>query len=269
MELLHKEKTEQAIGLIYEVRNEMGGGWSEEIYHKALVANFHKHDIPTLHKPRLPLIHRGVEIYTFEPDVIVWDTIILELKVLPNFKKRSFPIINQAQLIHYLKRYKKDLGILLNFAHSKVGIKRMAYEPPEMEIYEDYDRIQGRLSDSDRAILLKIRQHIIALGKQYGTGYSETVYRKIIAVELAYQGVHCISDVNITAKWKSIEIGSQTTQHILAENRFLLLVRATLETPPAYDYIKTRTYLKALDLKVGLVINFGRNKLQIIGTIIN
>jgi len=239
MELLHEKKTEQAIGLIYEVRNEMGGGWSEEIYHQALVANFHEHDIPTLCKPQMSLIHRGAEIYTFEPDVIVWDTVILELKALPNFKGRTFPAINQAQLIHYLKRYKKDLGILVNFAHSKVGIKRMAYEPPEMEVYEDYDRIRGHLSDSDRLILLEVRQHILALGKQYGTGYSEIAYRKIIAVELAYQDIQCISDVNITAKWKGVEIGSQTTQHMLVENRFLLLVRATLESPPTYDYIKT------------------------------
>ncbi len=266
MELLHERETEQAIGLIFEVRNQMGGGWSEEIYHQALVENFREHGIPTLQKPRRSLIHRGVEIYVFEPDIIAWDKVIFELKVLPDFKGKDFPSRNYAQTIHYLKLFEKNLGMLINFAHSKVGIKRLAYEPPEMEIYEDYDRIRSHLSDSDRQILLKVRQIILNLGKRYETGYSEIVYRKIIAVELAHHGIKCISDVNITAQWKGKRVGNQTTQHMFVEDRFLLLVRATLDAPPTYDYIKTRTYLKALGIKVGLVINFGRNELQIIGT---
>ena len=266
MKLLHEKESERVLGLIFDVRNQMKGGWGEEIYHQALVARLLDEGVPTLSKPRRTLVHRGVDLYTFEPDIIVWEKIILELKVLPTLKNNMFPTANEAQIIWYLKRFEKELGILVNFAHPKVGIKRMAYQPREMTIAENYDRIKQHLSNVDRDVLVEIRRHILRLARFYGTGYPEIVYRQMIALEFGHQGIDCISEVNIPARWREKDIGTQVTQHLLVDNRFLLLVRANLDLPPAYDYLRTRTYLKALGLKMGLVINFGRSQLQIHST---
>ncbi len=46
------------------------------------------------------MTHRDVEINTFECDLMVWDLIILELKVLPF---TGFAPAHYAQVIHYLK----------------------------------------------------------------------------------------------------------------------------------------------------------------------
>lgn len=58
-------------------------GWSEEVYHQALVKHLEANNIPAQSKPRYKLFHRNIEVHTFEADLIVWEAVILELKALP------------------------------------------------------------------------------------------------------------------------------------------------------------------------------------------
>lgn len=265
-EWLYEKEMEQIIGLIFKVRNEMGAGWSEEIFHQALVYLAQKNGIPTQSKPHRSLIHRGIEIYTFEPDMIIWNKIILEFKVLLNYRGKEFPAFNQAQLLQYMNFYGMELGALINFAHPKVGIKRMLFEPPDFDIDEDYNRMLPHVTESDKQILRAVQRHIKGIAKHYGLGYSEIIYRKLIAAELEHQNITCNSDINITAMWENHTLGQQSTRYMLIADRFLLHVRSSLDDIPAHDFIKTRTYLKALGLKVGWVVNFGRDQLQIHAT---
>lgn len=264
---LYQKEMEQVLGLTFKVRNEMGAGWSEEIFHQALVYLTQKNGIPTQSKPRHSLIHRGVEIHMFEPDIIIWDKIILELKVLIEYQGRKFPSSNQAQLFHYLKFHEMSLGVLMNFAHSRVGIMRMLYDPPSLEIEEDYERMLPHVQEIDKQHLREVQRHIKMLGKQYGLGYPETLYRKLIAVELGYQNIPCINDLNVAAMFENHRLGMQTIPYLLVADRFLLHVRSSLNGIPAHDFIKMRTFLEVLGLKVGWIVNFGRNKLQIQATV--
>ena len=75
MKLRYGEETGILRGLIFKVRNELKGGWSEEIYHQALAHVLEENGIPFVSKPRHPFLHRGVEVHLFEPDFIVWDKI--------------------------------------------------------------------------------------------------------------------------------------------------------------------------------------------------
>ena len=54
------------------------------------------------------LAHKGQEIHLFEADLIAWDLIVLEFKVLaqPGFAPEHY-----SQIIQYLKFWKKDLGV--------------------------------------------------------------------------------------------------------------------------------------------------------------
>lgn len=265
MAYLYEERSKQVLGLIFEVRNNLKSGWSEEIYHQALLKHLLKNNIPTVNKPKYPLIHRGAEVYEFEPDLIVWDDIILELKVNRNYKGREFPSKNEAQIIHYLKVCEKELGLLVNFAHSKVGIKRMIYHPPETEIREFYDYIKPKICAHDRAILMHVRKHLLNICHQYGTGFPDKIYQKIIGLELSYHGLKCEENCVVDAIWEEEKIGSQTIPHVLIENRILMLIRATFDHGSTLDFTNTQTYLEALSLNIGIVINFGRNNIQING----
>ncbi|MEZ4674239.1 MAG: GxxExxY protein [Caldilineaceae bacterium] len=149
--LKHAEKTFLLRGLLFQVRNELKLGWPEEAYHQAFVSLLKQKGIPVLSKPRHDLLHRGVVVHTFEADVIAWDLIVLELKALA-FEKQ-FSGAHFAQLIHYLKYYGKDLGLLVNFMATPIAIKRVLWDEPELFIAENYGEIQSLLSELDKPLL--------------------------------------------------------------------------------------------------------------------
>lgn len=136
--LRHGDKTQKLLGLIFRVRNELKAGWSEDVYHQALLKLCETEGVPVISKPRMVMLHRGTEIHIFEPDLIVWDLIILELKALAY--QTQFTGDQYAQLIHYLKYYNKDLGLLINFAPKRVQTKRILWDEPVVNIYEEYER---------------------------------------------------------------------------------------------------------------------------------
>jgi GxxExxY protein len=83
--------------------------------------------IPFLAKPttRRDLIYRGENIDTFEPDLVVADKIIPELK----HQVEGFVTENEAQVLNYLKFWNMELGLLVNFALDKAVFERIPRQP--------------------------------------------------------------------------------------------------------------------------------------------
>jgi GxxExxY protein len=260
--LRHEKLTYELRGLVFEVRKKLKTGWSEEIYHQGLVELLRGKDIPVHSKPRKPIIHRGIEVQVFECDLMVWDLIILELKVLPF---TSFAARHYAQLIHYLKCWAKDLGLLVNFGPTRAEIERFVWDEPELEIHENYDSIKSGMTDTDRSYLHRVRQSILAIGQQYGLGYPETMYRRIAAIEMNHNGLSCQAEIEIPARLDGCVLAQHSSDHLLIEDNYLLNIRSLLDQPTRYDFARTKTYLNSLGLKFGLIANFGKRQLQIYG----
>jgi len=219
-------------------------------------------DIPVHSKSRRSIVHRDVEVHLFECDLILWDLIILELKVLPF---TTFAPAHYAQLIHYLKCWNKDLGLLINFGSTRTQIKRVIWDEPKLEIVQDYEAIKPYMNEMDRQYLRQICKGILAIGQQYGLGYPETMYRKLVEIEIKYRGLSCQVEAEIPAKLDNQVLTSYSSDHLLVENNYLLNIRSLLDWPSRYDFARTKTYLNNLGLKLGLVINFGKRQLQIYG----
>ncbi|MFN8441500.1 MAG: GxxExxY protein [Caldilineaceae bacterium] len=134
--LLYSRESYRLRGMMYSVRNQLKLGWSEEVYHQAMVHLAEQNRVPILSKPKTILTHRGVQVHAFEPDIIAWDKIILELKALPY--TQDFLYEHYAQLIHYLKFFQKRLGFLVNFATPELQIKRVIWAEPPLEISQDF-----------------------------------------------------------------------------------------------------------------------------------
>ncbi len=260
--LIHEDLTYQLRGLVFQVRNELDAGWSEEVYHQALLQALRAEAIPVKSKLRRTLSHRGVEVHLFEPDLIVWDTIILELKALPY--QNHFLGEQYAQVIHYLKFYEKELGLLVNFGSVPVAIKRVVWTEPALTVIDHLNENQ-HIASINRRDLYKVCQPIMSIAKNYGLGYSDPIYRKLIAIELRHQGLACTSEVEVPAKWRDATIGRHQTDCLLVEDRYLVHIRSLVEQPSIYDFARVGTYLKSLDLPAGLICNFGRRQLQFHG----
>lgn len=213
-------------------------------------------------KVRRAINHRGVQVHLFECDLLVWDLIILELKALTHAKLAS---IHQAQLFHYLKCWEKDLGLLVNFGGTRVEIERLIWDEPDLEIEESYDLIKPYFTETDRAHLRQVRAVILAIGRQYGLGYPETVYRRIIELEFRHQGLNCSGDVMVPVQWQGTVLREDKIDHLLVEGRYLASIRALIDFPSRLEFARTRNYLQHLGLQFGLVVNFGKRQLQIYG----
>lgn len=261
--LLHADKTFLLRKHIFAVRNELGAGWSEFVYHEALARSLDAAGIPVQSQPRCMLVHRGVDIHLFVPDLVVWTAIVVELKMLPY--QAGFASEHIAQLIHYLKFLGLGLGQLVDFAPSRVRIQRLIWEQPNLDIREDLRYIDDVITQSDRARIHSVRTAVFAIGEEFGLGYSDVIYRRLLEVELAAQGLACQANVVVPARWRQDVLANHQTNCLLVEDDCLLLINALGGSPNEYDFSRMKTYLHGLMLRFGLIVNFGYRQLQIFG----
>jgi GxxExxY protein len=111
MGLLYEEESYRVIGACFEVYKEKGPGFLEPVYQECLAIEFELSGIPFRSKAELKLEYKGRGLkQTYQPDFIVFDKIILELKALSELHKR-----HRAQVHNYLKATGLRLRLLVNF----------------------------------------------------------------------------------------------------------------------------------------------------------
>jgi GxxExxY protein len=108
--LKHAGLTEQIIGIFYDVYNELGYGFLECVYEESLVIACQQAGLRTNRQIALPVWFRGHKVGEFRADLLVEDSVLLELK-----SARSLEPAHEAQLLHYLKSTEVEVGMLLNF----------------------------------------------------------------------------------------------------------------------------------------------------------
>ena len=106
-------------GAIFEVNRELGAGFLEKVYEKALLFELGKAGLKAENQVPVKVKYKGKEIGDYFADIIVESQIILEIKAVESLKK-----IHEAQLLNYLKATEMTIGVLVNFTHPKAEIKR-------------------------------------------------------------------------------------------------------------------------------------------------
>lgn len=98
-----------------EVFQELGTGFSEYIYHRALEISLRINNINYDSKKMIPINYKGYNVGYGEADLIVYrndQIVIIELKAITNPPRE----IEIAQVKTYLKNLEKsDIGIIINF----------------------------------------------------------------------------------------------------------------------------------------------------------
>jgi GxxExxY protein len=99
------------IGACFEVYNEMGNGYLEDVYQESLELELNDRSIPFVAQPKLPISYKGRPLRKhYEADLLVLDKVVVELKAV----KTLLPE-HEAQLLHYLKATGRRVGYLVNF----------------------------------------------------------------------------------------------------------------------------------------------------------
>ncbi len=119
----YEEITETIIGCAYRVYNKMGFGFLESVYEKCLLIELSNSGLTAESQKPITVYYHGIIVGNFIADIIVNDTIILELKSVRKIIKA-----HEVQLVNYLIATGKPVGLILNFSDSKVEVKRKLNE---------------------------------------------------------------------------------------------------------------------------------------------
>jgi GxxExxY protein len=118
----HGDVTEKIIGVFFDVYNELGFGFLESVYHKAMLIALVEAGLKVETQVHLPVFFRGHLVGDFFADIFVERAVILELK-----SAGELVSANESQLLNYLKASSAEVGLLLNFG-PKPKFKRLAFD---------------------------------------------------------------------------------------------------------------------------------------------
>lgn len=121
----YKELTERTIGCAYRVYNRMGFGFLESVYEKCMLIELRKAGLDTESQQPIRVQYDGEVVGDFIADILVSDTVILELKSV-----RKLVEAHEVQLVNYLVATGKPVGLLINFGETRAEVKRKVKDLP-------------------------------------------------------------------------------------------------------------------------------------------
>ena len=112
------------IGAAIEVHRNLGPGFLESVYEKALCKELELRDIPYSSQQTFSIEYKDSEVGAGRIDLLVGSELIVEIKAVSELAP-----IHSAQIMSYLKANNKLLGLLINFNVPllKNGIKRIIF----------------------------------------------------------------------------------------------------------------------------------------------
>ena len=94
-------------------------GFLESVYEKCLLIELRKAGLSAVSQKPITVFYDNEVVGEFVADIIVEDTIILELKSV-----RRIIQAHEVQMVNYLVATEKHVGLIINFGERKVEIKR-------------------------------------------------------------------------------------------------------------------------------------------------
>jgi GxxExxY protein len=102
--------TERILGIFYKVYNELGHGFLESVYGRAMAIAMREEGLSFEGELPVPVWFRGIDVGNFRADFVVDQKVLLELKAVEHLDRH-----HEAQLFNYLRATEFELGLLLNF----------------------------------------------------------------------------------------------------------------------------------------------------------
>jgi GxxExxY protein len=119
--MLQESISQQLIGSLFSVYNDLGFGFLEEPYKRALVVELAARGLSARREVPFDIIYRGVTVGEYRCDILVRESIIVEVKA-----SSSLTDADERQLLNYLKASRIEVGFLLLFG-PKPLFRRLIY----------------------------------------------------------------------------------------------------------------------------------------------
>jgi GxxExxY protein len=120
--LKYADITQKIIGASFEVHNFLGNGFQEVIYQRALAYEMRQAGLEFAREIEQHIYYKDLPepIGTRRADFVVENKILIELKAVIQLED-----VHLAQALNYLKTYKLEIGLLINFGSKSLTFKRL------------------------------------------------------------------------------------------------------------------------------------------------
>lgn len=114
---------------------------------------------------------------------------------------------------------------------------------------------------NEEELTYQIRGCVFEVFRELGAGFAEKVYENALLHELEKQGLECKSQQVLSVMYKEIVVEEYVTDIVVAD-KVLLELKAVSKLTSVHE-AQVLNYLKATDIKIGLLVNFTHPKASI------
>lgn len=121
MSFKYKNITKRIISAAYSVHSHLGAGFQEVIYQRALAYELDQINLEFLREVQQDIYYKNLinPIGTRRADFVVEEKVLVEIKALTELEP-----VHKAQIINYLRVYKLEVGLLINFGFKSMKFHR-------------------------------------------------------------------------------------------------------------------------------------------------
>jgi GxxExxY protein len=121
-DLKYQNITQKIIGASFEVHKFLGNGFQEVIYQRALAWELRQAGLEFAREIEQDIYYKELEdpIGRRRADFVVEGKVLVELKALSRLEDAHL-----AQALNYLKAYRLEIGLLINFGAKSLELKRL------------------------------------------------------------------------------------------------------------------------------------------------
>lgn len=116
----YSDLTSKVIGCAMNVHKELGNGFQEVIYQRALAIELAIAGLLFTREYEMPVFYREQQIGTRRVDFLIEGMVSLEIKAISQLENVHF-----VQAINYLEAYNLEIGLLINFGENSLKFKRL------------------------------------------------------------------------------------------------------------------------------------------------
>ena len=114
---------------------------------------------------------------------------------------------------------------------------------------------------TDNELTYEIRGAIFDVYNTLGPGLLESVYEEALVFELEQRGLKVERQVEVPIQYKGNELKTPLRLDLLIENQIIVELKSVEEMKPVFAK-QLLTYLRLLDKRVGLLVNFNTSNLR-------
>ena len=129
--LLHAELTRSIIACAFAVINELGSGFLESVYEKAMMIALSDAGLSVQSQKPVRVLFRGKPVGDFYADLVVEEKVVVELKSVKTLVPE-----HAAQTINYLTGTGMQVGLLINFGKPTLEFKRFTRSNTDVRDYK-------------------------------------------------------------------------------------------------------------------------------------